>query len=50
MRGRPKTTWSRMVEKEKQGGVDELGSSQSNGMEQAVVLVRKRDGLICLLL
>ena len=35
-------------EGKKQGGVDELGSSQSNGTEQGV-LVGKRDGLMRLL-
>jgi len=33
------------LEKKKQGGVDELGSSQSSDMEQGV-LVGKRDGLM----
>jgi len=49
-RGRPKTTWRRMVEKDggegkKQGGVEELGSSQSGGTEQGV-LVGKCDSLM----
>ena len=35
-------------EGKKQGGVDELGSSQSNGTEQGM-LVGKRDGLMRLL-
>ena len=35
-------------EGKKQGGVEELGSSQSGGMEQGV-LVGKRDGLMRLL-
>lgn len=48
VRGRPKTTWRRMVEKEKnKAGREALGSSWGSGMEQGV-LDRKHGGLIIL--
>ena len=40
-RGRPKTTWRRTVEREKQGRMKELECSQGGGTEQRV-LVREQ--------